>query len=248
LRVDNGIKIWHCTGPLLHVEMIDELYQASWRPVPVDSVAQFGQTIPAAPAPHPSVLNVGTTVRAATPVKVAYRPPGARGLEASDAYKRNDSNGPPSGQSTPARHHSPAPNGRRYVPGAAAKSPSPAPDGEKKGGAGGKKKKAGKSMSGSGPLNSGGQRENGSTRQSTDADDRERVNGSAPAPETLVADADIAAMDAVSKKVRNLNKKLKAIEELKEKVKRGERLEATQLKKIETEVEIRKELNEIAVA
>lgn len=27
LRVDNGIKIWHCTGPLIHVQMIDELYQ-----------------------------------------------------------------------------------------------------------------------------------------------------------------------------------------------------------------------------
>ena len=35
---------------------------------------------------------------------------------------------------------------------------------------------------------------------------------------------------------------LKAIEELKDKQKKGERLEATQLKKIETETEIRKEL------
>ena len=35
---------------------------------------------------------------------------------------------------------------------------------------------------------------------------------------------------------------LKAIDELKEKQARGERLEATQLKKIDTEAEIRKEL------
>ena len=35
---------------------------------------------------------------------------------------------------------------------------------------------------------------------------------------------------------------LKAIDELKEKQARGERLEATQLKKIESEAEIRKEL------
>jgi translation initiation factor 2A len=35
---------------------------------------------------------------------------------------------------------------------------------------------------------------------------------------------------------------LKAIEELKEKAKRGERLEATQMRKIDGEVEIRKEL------
>jgi translation initiation factor 2A len=36
---------------------------------------------------------------------------------------------------------------------------------------------------------------------------------------------------------------LKAIEELKEKVKRGERMEVTQLKKIEGELDIRKELD-----
>jgi len=27
LRVDNGIKIWHCSGPLLHVHLVEELYQ-----------------------------------------------------------------------------------------------------------------------------------------------------------------------------------------------------------------------------
>jgi translation initiation factor 2A len=210
LRVDNGIKIWHCTGPLMHLEMVDELYQASWRPLPIDSAPQFGQTIPAAPAPHSSVLNVGTTVIVATPVKAAYRPPGARGLEASDAYKRSDSNGTLSGQSTPARHHSPAPNGRRYVPGAAPKSSSPAPDGERKGGVGGKKKKGGKSLGGSGLLGPGGHRENGNTRPSADVDNKEQVNGSATVPEPLVVDADAAAaMDAVSKKVRNLNKKVR---------------------------------------
>jgi len=40
---------------------------------------------------------------------------------------------------------------------------------------------------------------------------------------------------------------LKAIEELKEKSQRGERLEATQLKKIESEAEIRKELTSLSV-
>jgi translation initiation factor 2A len=37
--------------------------------------------------------------------------------------------------------------------------------------------------------------------------------------------------------------KLKAIDELKEKAQRGEKLETTQHKKIESEAEIRKELN-----
>jgi len=75
--------------------------------------------------------------------------------------------------------------------------------------------------------------------------------------------AESGSLDPIAKKIRNLNKKvgtpsnlkrsnrmltahsepqIKAIEELKEKTKRGERLEATQLKKIDTEAEIRKEL------
>jgi len=49
-------------------------------------------------------------------------------------------------------------------------------------------------------------------------------------------------LDPAAKKARNLNKKLKAIDELKDKAKRGERLEVTQLRKIEGEAEIRKEL------
>jgi len=56
-----------------------------------------------------------------------------------------------------------------------------------------------------------------------------------------------SALDPVAKKARNLNKKLKAIEELKEKAKRGERLEATQLRKMEGEAEIRKELISLGV-
>lgn len=40
-----------------------------------------------------------------------------------------------------------------------------------------------------------------------------------------------------------MSKKLKAIDELKEKAQRGEKLETTQHKKIESEAEIRKELN-----
>jgi len=173
-----------------------------------------------------------------TPVKAPYRPPGARGLEASLAYRRDDSGG--SGQNTPTRHHSPGPttNGRRHVPGAP-KSPSPKLDGV--GGPGKKKQKVKMDK----VLTSPGPEQNG--RKSVD------VNGGGkrpppPVPEEQPADAADAALDASAKKVRNLNKKLKAIEELKEKGKRGERLEATQLRKIDTEAEIRKELAELSVS
>jgi translation initiation factor 2A len=202
LRVDNGIKIWHCTGGLMHVQLIDELYQSSWRPIPVDQVPQFGQTIPSAPAPHPSVLELVTTTKVATPVKVPYRPPGLRDSETSLAYRRDDSGG--SGKNTPTRHHSPGPttNGRRYVPGAP-KSPSPKLDG-----AGGPGKRKQKNKGDKGPLNPGPQQQpEQSGRKSAD------VNGGARDPPPPVQpeqspDASDPTLDANAKKVRNLNKKV----------------------------------------
>ena len=199
LRVDNGIKIWHCTGGLMHVESIDELYQASWRPTSIDQVPQFGQTIPSAPAPHPSVLELATKTKVVTPVKAAYRPPGLRGSEASLAYRRDDSGG--SGQNTPARHHSPGPrtNGRRHVPGAP-KSPSPKLDGV---GGPGKKKKS------KGPLNPGLQQQSDQRgRKSVD------VNGGTRDPPPPIqqeesVDAGDPTPDATAKKMRNLNKKVR---------------------------------------
>ncbi|KAH9842442.1 eukaryotic translation initiation factor eIF2A-domain-containing protein [Rhodofomes roseus] len=245
LRVDNGIKIWHCTGPLVHVHPIEELYQASWRPTPVDALPPFPQAIPPCPAPAPSVQAHAAVAKPA-PARPAgaYRPPGARGLEASTAYKRDESGSTsPSAPSTPNGRYSrsPAPgrihaNGRKHVPGAPT-SPSPvrAPaDSEKRG-----RKKKGKKDAAAvvdavdSPRPSIEIQVNGIPNGAASP-----VNGSVPP----TPGADASNLDPMAKKVRNLNKKLKAIEELKEKQKKGERLEATQLKKIETEAEIRKEL------
>ena len=153
LRVDNGIKIWHATGPLVHVQAVEELYQASWRPTPVDQAPPFGQTIPLAPQPSPSVLAAALTSKtvAAKPAG-AYRPPGARGLATPAIFKREDEGGAPrvptgsgtvSGSATPPRGYrgsnvpgsmptnGASPNGhgqmgRRYVPGSAPRTPPPA--------------------------------------------------------------------------------------------------------------------------
>ncbi|KZT11167.1 translation initiation factor eIF-2A [Laetiporus sulphureus 93-53] len=263
LRVDNGIRIWHCTGPLVHVHTIDELYQASWRPTPVDAVPTFPQVIPPAPAPAASV-QAHAAIAKPTPTKSAgtYRPPGARGLEASSAYKRDESS--PSASSTPNGRYSrsPAPgrvsaNGRRYVPGAPT-SPSPVPsnnvDTEKRG----RKRKGGKKEVMEKLAVEGGRKEV-MEKQAVDGGKELilpsvniQVNG---VPETPLSPtngsvpptpgADGGGLDSIAKKLRNLNKK--AIEELKEKVKKGERLEVTQLKKIETEADIRKELAGLGV-
>ena len=42
LLVDNGIKIWHATGLLVHAQAVEELCHASWCPTPVDQMPPFG--------------------------------------------------------------------------------------------------------------------------------------------------------------------------------------------------------------
>ncbi|RDX47423.1 translation initiation factor eIF-2A [Lentinus brumalis] len=255
LRVDNGIKIWHCTGPLVHIQHIEELYQTSWRPIPVDAAPPFPQNIPPSPPPAASVLQ-HVAVAKPTPTRPAgaYRPPGARGLEASSVYKREDDS--PSGQSTPNGRYSrsPAPgrfqNGRRHVPGAPT-SPSPVrqagADQEKRG----RKRKSAKDKEGKKDGAAKKDSAEAGTLPSIDipangnGEAELAVNGATSVPPTP-GGADLG-LDPIAKKVRNLSKKLKAIDELKEKQKKGERLEATQLKKIDTEAEIRKELSGLGI-
>ncbi|KAG6375727.1 eukaryotic translation initiation factor eIF2A-domain-containing protein [Boletus reticuloceps] len=281
LRVDNGIKIWHANGPLVHVQAVEELYQVSWRPTPVDQAPPFGQGIPPAPQPSPSVLAAALTSKAmvAKPAG-AYRPPGARGVATPAIFKREDEGGTPrvptgsgtvSGSATPPRGYNRGPSipggmptngvsrngqaGRRHVPGAAPRTPPPAGDQgqgqdkkRKK-----KEKKKGDKGEGSGTVTPNGV---GSARPSLDVQ-TSGIDGTVndvkveppEEPVTSVPPTPGAEqLDPIAKKVRNLSKKLKAIEELKEKAKRGERLEATQLKKMEGEADIRKELASLGVA
>ncbi|PCH38525.1 translation initiation factor eIF-2A [Wolfiporia cocos MD-104 SS10] len=254
LRVDNGIKIWHCSGPLMHVHPIDELYQASWRPTHVDAVPPFPLNIPPSPAPAASVIAHAAIAKPA-PARPAgaYRPPGARGLEASSVYKREGDS--PSAPSTPNGRFSRSPvpgrttNGRRHVPGAPT-SPSPVRNNGNNAEPRGRKRKGKKDGQGGagGAGGAGGVGAEDSPRPSVE------VNGvpeevASPTngfvPQTPGADG---GLDPIAKKVRNLNKKLKAIDELKEKAKKGERLEATQIKKIETEADIRKELAALGIS
>ncbi|KZP12880.1 translation initiation factor eIF-2A [Athelia psychrophila] len=278
LRVDNGIKIWHCAGALMHVQAVEELYQASWRPAPIDAVAPFPAALPAAPAPSPSVAGVAglSDKPAATKPAGAYRPPGARGQATPAMFKREDEGGavtptpgrngngngayarpgqgPGGYQGQNGNGNGQQNGGRRHVPGA---PQSPAPDGgEKKNKKKKEKKKeGGKDRDGNpngrapGGPNGNGNGEGALTPIAPVAKPAfidispaltiEAVADGASVPPTPGGDL---LLDPVAKKVRNLNKKLKAIDELKEKLTKGERLEVTQLKKIQAEAELRKEL------
>ncbi|KAJ9125600.1 hypothetical protein QFC22_000562 [Naganishia vaughanmartiniae] len=220
LRVDNGVKIWWCAGKLLHVQLIDELYQTTWRPNTTD--IPFPAEIPAAPQASPSVAQFAPKAAtiAAKPAG-AYRPPGARGSAAPDIFKRQEDG---------AAAASPATATPRYVPGQRTPKPrtvpgAPDPSAVQGNGKQNKKKKGGAAGSGAATP----------------------VVSAPPTPVQEVAPIVDSAADAegevMQKKIRNLNKKLKAINDLKERRDKGEALEGTQFKKIDGERDILAELS-----
>lgn len=223
LRVDNGIKIWHCTGPLVHVQPVDELYQTSWRPTLVDAAPSFPAQIPPAPAPSPSVTAHQAAAKP-TPTRAAgaYRPPGARGLGASSVYKREEGTPSPAGTPNGRYSRSPAPGRvhKKHIPGAPT-SPSPVRNGDQE--KRGRKRKGGKdskkgvaaageesvrpsieiqvngTATGNGTGNgneNGNENENGNGVQSP-------ANGSVPSTPAI----DASGLDPIAKKLRNFSKK-----------------------------------------
>ncbi|WFD34957.1 hypothetical protein MCUN1_001803 [Malassezia cuniculi] len=190
LRVENGVRIWHCTGSLVHIDMIEELYQVTWRPSA--KVPPFPQRIPAAPTASTAAAAAIAKQASARPVG-AYRPPAARGsstTSVTEALRRDD-------------------------------TPSPA-------------------------YVAPGNRAGGRAKRVPGAPERSSANKKNERPKAApvmgAADVGGSGDGAIEKKVRNLNKKLKAIEQLKERRDRGETLEQTQLQKIDGEAELRREL------
>ncbi|KAE8231294.1 hypothetical protein CF326_g3693 [Tilletia indica] len=244
LRVDNGVKIWHCSGSLVHVDPIEELYQAGWRPTLDTSLNAFPAKIPAAPSPSPKAAAfMGTKTATAKPTG-AYRPPGARGSLASEVYKQMADGG---GAYTPPGSRS----GARTVPGASTNGNG--------NGSGGRSKRSvpGAAPStpgapGSGPAAAATPEKSSRRKGKKGPDASAPATPTTPAPAPVVPDvselsvgaADVGGSGAgVEKKLRNLNKKLKAIQDLKDKQTRGEKLEQTQLAKIASEHEVVKELD-----
>ncbi|UZJ56294.1 hypothetical protein CBS101457_005614 [Exobasidium rhododendri] len=268
LRVDNGVRVWHCTGNLVHVEMINDLYQASWRPMLADvALAKypFPATIPESPAPSAAAQSAleATKAKAEKKAMGAYRPPGARGAPASDVFSKRSEDTTPlasngnSGTYLPpgAARNKQAGGGRKSVPGAA---PPAATTGPKNGSAAvsatnGKGGRKGNNSNTNTNNNSGS-----STPTAARTNYAEDIQTSTPTNMVAEVGGDSATdknngaqealaggVGAIDKKVRNLTKKLKAIQELKEKRDNGEKLEQTQIKKIDNEASLKKELAEL---
>ncbi|WVO14696.1 hypothetical protein L204_102334 [Cryptococcus depauperatus] len=206
LRVDNGVKIWWCGGQLIHIQLTEELYQASFTPKLLKDIGPFPAVLPKAPEPNPSVAlhrPKGETDGSASNTAGAYRPPGARNR--------------PESESTPFR--APIVRTPRVIPGAGTRVPLGAPQ----------------------TANGNGDDKKKRQRKRIGKDDKKEDE--VPVLEVAIPEVkEEAAEDAVAKKIRNLMKKLKAIDELKVKQANGEDLEKTQLKKIEREGQVRSEI------
>ncbi|ORX35304.1 eukaryotic translation initiation factor eIF2A-domain-containing protein [Kockovaella imperatae] len=223
LRVDNGVKIWWCGGQLLNIHLQDELYQVSFQPSNPSGVQPFPAVLPPAPEPNESVALLrpkGETSNGGDSKPAgAYRPPGARGTVASDAYKR-DENGTYEPLTPMFKGGKPS---QRYVPGANSIPGAPNPSG-----AGEEKKKRVRSKR---PIKDKDGEANGDRENEPPVDEM-----------TTLKVHDNGVDEAVAKKLRNLAKKLKAIEDLKVKQSQGEELEVTQVKKIATEQQVKDEI------
>lgn len=262
LRVDNGVRIWHLSGGLMYNEEMTELYDVTWRPQSIDQ-HPLGDPLNKVPVPHPSATAYMGTRKAPVKPAGAYRPPGARGQLTPLAFKREDEGGaafvrdgvPGASMNTfgkPRRREIPGaePSGEYLPPGAAPGGGVALPENMSKSAAKNKKKReAAKKIKDdeivaptnapTGPSpdrnrNRGKNAPNGTTgAQSTPA----------PAPAPPAPPAPLEDPSAQDKKIRGLLKKIRAIDELKMRLAGGEKLEDTQMKKIQTEDTVRKELS-----
>ena len=129
LRVDNGVRIWHATGPLVYKEDMNELYTINWRPQSTSKHPLRDPNVPP-PAPHSSALAYLSTVKTPSKPAGAYRPPGARGTLTPLAFRREDEGGAAyvnNGISSTAGGSGVNGFGRpktKYVPGAEAAEPA----------------------------------------------------------------------------------------------------------------------------
>jgi translation initiation factor 2A len=264
LRVDNGVRIFHVGGGLMYFEEMTELYHVTWRPQSPTQHPIPRDPLNPIPEPHASAKAVLATVKPPTKPAGAYRPPGARGTSTPMHFKREDEGGaayiPGAMTGLSGANGFGKPKGRREVPGAefveATLPPGAAPGGGVMLTEDNIPKGPRKSRTKRGPKG----KEQVPQQVLQEAGNANR--GPAPAAAAPVTPPPIqnqihaagapidlnnipAGNGPQDKKVRSLLKKLRAIEDLKMRQAAGEKLEATQVQKIQTEESVRKELDAV---
>ncbi|RKP14982.1 eukaryotic translation initiation factor eIF2A-domain-containing protein [Piptocephalis cylindrospora] len=249
LRVDNGIRLWHYTGTLVWEESMTELYQAGWRPAPAKN-----WPVRASLSPAPRGITQPKTPTSPAAVG-AYRPPGARGLSAPSIFRRSDDDGTSPSTTT---------NGKPGAPGASDQPMTKtALKNMKKREARRKQQEKEDSVSGSG---SGSGKKEGGGPQTRREGSGGRRKGSSPKSSSTPTKVEVAMTTDggkegerkkgggkkqpeletdVSKKLKSVKKKLRQIDDLKDRRSRGETLEATQISKMGTERSLRAEADRL---
>ncbi|XP_040043881.2 eukaryotic translation initiation factor 2A [Gasterosteus aculeatus] len=195
LRVNNGFKIWHYTGSVLHKQEAEpgcQLWEVRWQPAPEGSFPGRPVRYQAAPS------QLGTTQ--ATPTQ-AYRPPALRHLPATPSSKLHEEELP-----------------QNLRPGEKSVSKSALKNQRKREAKKAKQELKPKTEPPSDPAHI-------ITSQ---------LEPSCGDPET-------------DKKIKNVKKKLKAIEELKDQRASGKVLQNNQLEKLQKEDQLLKELEELQI-
>lgn len=224
LRVDNGLKIWYLNGNLVYQKHYDVLYNIDWRSQPLEDFPPITASKIDIPdcKPHESAIeHIEKQAAQKASTKGAYRPPRARGKSATPSGKSladldAERNGTAKFQPTGGPS-------RKVIPGWAPVTPSTDSSSESKAAQKNKKKRANKvAATGSTP------------------------NVEEVLPVSAANETENGVIGGVfsleEKKIRNLLKKLRAIEVLKMKQANGEHLEDTQVSKITTEDKVRGEL------
>lgn len=230
LRVDNGIKIWHVSGKLIYSQDMNELYQVSWRPQD-SSLFPVPERVTALVAPPPHASAASFVPKTPRQAMGAYRPPGLRGTASKPVPTLEELTLNESAYVAPSlRAAGSAANGSgprgRTVPGATAAANETA-SASKTALKNKKKREARRDENTASPAVAG------ATAPAVAGTLLPAGSASAPQP---------SAISDVDKKIRNLQKKLRAIEELKVRRANGDALEATQLTKIDTEAAVQNEL------
>ncbi|XP_032029729.1 eukaryotic translation initiation factor 2A isoform X3 [Hylobates moloch] len=201
LRVNNGYKIWHYTGSVLHkydVPSNAELWQVSWQPF-LDGIF---------PAKTITYQAVPSEVPNEEPkVATAYRPPALRNKPITNSKLHEEE---------PPQNMKPQSGNDKPLSKTALKN-------QKKHEA----KKAAKQEARS---------------------DKSPDLAPTPAPQSTprnTVSQSISGDPEIDKKIKNLKKKLKAIEQLKEQAATGKQLEKNQLEKIQKETALLQELEDL---
>jgi len=270
MNVDNNLKVfkYNSVGPVVQVPF-DRAYNVGWQPAAASVYPNRGPSPKRPGAAAAVIAGIGkptATTTAATAKPAAYqpyRPPGStgavsmmmaggggRGATATAAVGKV----PKASASASANKFTPSVQKQRLIPGmapaaASKKTATAAAAATTAGGGAGSKKK---SSAAGGGGQAGGSSSGGGNKppqppqpqKKSDAVPNPTSSNSTAAPPPA---AGPLSAEEKEKKAKGINKKLKAIQEIKTKQASGQKLEPEQLKKLETESELVEELRKLTV-